>query len=63
MSGEAIVGMWLLFAGAVGCWRTVFQFRRAPDSMLWKVEGILSLIALGLGAIFVSHAVASGALR
>jgi hypothetical protein len=63
MSTEVIVGTSLLFAGAVGFWRTVFKFRRAPEGVLWKVEGVLSFIALGLGTIFVVHTVASGALR
>jgi len=63
MSGEAIFGMWLLVCAAVGLWRTVFQFRRAPERVLWQVEGILALVALGLGAVFVVHALASDALR
>ena len=51
MSGEAIFRTWLLVCAAVGLWRAVSQFRRAPEPVLWQVEGILSLVALGLAAL------------
>jgi hypothetical protein len=58
MSGELILGCWLIFCAALGTTRTVLKYRRDPTGWLWVAEGVGSVFAFGVGAIFAVHALA-----
>jgi hypothetical protein len=57
MSFQLSLGLWLLLCAALGAWRTSLRFRKNPDTYLWQIEGMLSLLAFGLGAVLVVDAV------
>jgi hypothetical protein len=58
MSGESVLGAWLLFGACLGTTRAVLKYRNDPVGWSWLIEGVCSVCAFGAGAMFLGHAVA-----
>jgi len=55
MRAELVLGLWLILCGSVGATRAVLKYHGDPTGRLWVVEGVLSVIAWGIGLVLLAH--------